>query len=249
MSTAAGSPAWSWEAGPVLTTGPLRCERIEPVDVAPPFDRDCLAGLGLSGVQFGSLQRRAPGCLNVDLRPLTDGVTETELGRLVRVDGSTYFVRLDVCQPLPFAGDCVDWAYSEHLIEHVPLLGAIAWLTEVRRILAPGGLLRLTTPDLRRYIESYLAGGGFFAGYRERLRARGTPAMPDRLAFMVNHIFYFWDHRWIYDADELRYVLGRAGFTPSAMRVCAFQQGARPDVAGLDDERRNDETIYVEVRA
>jgi hypothetical protein len=80
-------------------------------------------------------------------------------------------------------------------------------------------------------------------------RQRGAPQMPDRPAFMVNHIFRFWGHCWIYDADELRYALGRAGFPAEAMRVCAYRQGVRPEVADLDDERRNDETIYVEIEA
>nr|WP_052478854.1 methyltransferase domain-containing protein [Kibdelosporangium sp. MJ126-NF4]CEL20953.1 Conserved domain protein [Kibdelosporangium sp. MJ126-NF4]CTQ95533.1 Conserved domain protein [Kibdelosporangium sp. MJ126-NF4] len=228
---------WAWEAGPVLNSGPLRCSRLEPVDTPP----------DLAGVQFGSQSRMHPSCLNVDLRELTDGESVTEMGELVMADGA-YFMRWDVRRPLPFADGCFEWAYSEHLIEHIPLPDAVTWLTEVKRILKPGGLLRLTTPDLRRYVESYLAAdGGFFAGYRERLTARGAPPMPDRRAFMVNHIFYFWDHRWIYDADELRYVLQRAGFPD--MRVRSFRRGRLPDVAALDDRARDDETIYVEVTA
>jgi hypothetical protein len=113
----------------------------------------------------------------------------------------------------------------------------------------PGGLLRVTTPDLRLCVENYLSDDGFFAGYRDRLHQRGAPPMPQRRAFMVNHIFYFWGHRWIYDEDELRYVLDRAGFPGSAVRVCAFGRGADPTVAALDDRKRDDETIYVEVTA
>jgi predicted SAM-dependent methyltransferase len=244
----ANPPTWNWEGGPVLVSAPLCFDVIETVDIEPPLDRELFEKLGLSGVHFGSLQRQQSACLNVDLRPLTDGGTETRMGELVLVDRANYFMRLDVCQPLPFADGSFDWAYSEHLIEHIPLLDAIGWLTEVRRILVPGGLLRLTTPDLRRYAESYLASdGGFFATYRDRIRQRGAPAMPDRPAFMLNHIFRFWDHQWIYDADELRYALGRAGFRSSEMRIHAFHEGARPEVAALDDERRNDETIYVEI--
>lgn len=71
--------------------------------------------------------------------------------------------------------------------------------------------------------------------------------MPERPAFMVNHVFRYWEHCWIYDADELEYVLGRAGFAASDMRVCSFGRGARADVAALDSERRNVETIYVEI--
>jgi hypothetical protein len=115
MSTATDPVTWTSEEGPVLISGPLPCDTIEPVAAEPPLDRALLRRLGLSGIQFGSLQRRDQSCLN--------------------------------------------------------------------------------------------------------------------------------------DADELRYALGRAGFPAEAMRVCAYRQGVRPEVAGLDDERRNDETIYVEIEA
>jgi hypothetical protein len=73
--------------------------------------------------------------------------------------------------------------------------------------------------------------------------------MPERRAFMFNQIFYLYGHRWLYDTDELRYVLSRAGFAPDAVRTCSFRSGARPDVAALDSIFRNDETMYVEVTA
>src|SRR5205823_12322625 len=116
-------------------------------------------------------------------------------------------------------------------------------------VLAPGGLLRLTTPDLRRYVEGYAADGRFFAKHRRRVKlAIGVaPPMPARPAFMFNQIFYLYGHRWIYDAEELRYVLSQAGFDPVLMRVCAYREGARPDVAALDQTFRNDETLYVEI--
>jgi hypothetical protein len=64
---------------------------------------------------------------------------------------------------------------------------------------------------------------------------------------MFNQIFYLYGHRWLYDLDELRYVLARAGFDPGAMRTCAFRAGARGDVADLDSVFRSDETMYVEI--
>ena len=73
--------------------------------------------------------------------------------------------------------------------------------------------------------------------------------MPDRRAFMFNQIFYLYGHRWLYDLEELRYVLARAGFEPGAVHSYPFRSGARPDVAALDSVLRNDETIYVEVTA
>jgi predicted SAM-dependent methyltransferase len=132
----------------------------------------------------------------------------------------------------------------------VPVGVAVAWLTEVRRVLRPGGLLRLTTPDLRRYAESYVNGDNFFAKHRNRIRTALTgfaPVMPPRAAFMFNQLFYVYGHKWIYDVEELRYVLDRSGFEADTMRVCAFRSGERDDVAGLDQKLRDDETLYVEI--
>jgi predicted SAM-dependent methyltransferase len=174
---------------------------------------------------------------------------QTEPGQLYRIGGKSYFSQLDIGKPLPFADGTVSWAYAEHLIEHVPMPTAVRWLTEVRRVLRPDGLLRLTTPDLAKYVEGYLDGSKFFAKHRRRvgLAIGEAPPMPARNAFMFNQIFYLYGHRWLYDLPELQYVLCQAGFDPAAVRECAYREGSQPDVAALDRAIRNDETIYVEV--
>jgi hypothetical protein len=35
----------------------------------------------------------------------------------------------------------------------------VAWLAEMRRLLAPGGVLRISTPDLEKYVRGYLRAG------------------------------------------------------------------------------------------
>jgi hypothetical protein len=77
---------------------------------------------------------------------------------------------------------------------------------------------------------------------------RVGPPMPERPAFMFNQLFYLYGHRWLYDLDELRHALSRAGFTSTA-RVCAYREGARADVAALDTVIRSQDTIYVEITA
>ncbi|WP_432897411.1 hypothetical protein ACQP1S_19495 [Micromonospora matsumotoense] len=115
-------------------------------------------------------------------------------------------------------------------------------------MLAPGGLPRLTTPDLRRYVTGYLDGGDFYREHRQRLMRLGASPqdIPQRPAFMLEQMLQFHGHRWIYDLDELRYALTIAGFDPEAVTVRSFGAGAVPDVATLDREVRNDETMYVE---
>jgi predicted SAM-dependent methyltransferase len=67
-----------------------------------------------------------------------------------------YYLQHDATKSLPVAPESFEWVYSEHFIEHIPQQMAVEWLKEVRRLLKPGGYLRLSTPDLRIYAKGYL---------------------------------------------------------------------------------------------
>ena len=224
-------------------------DSIEVVAAERPYTAAELDRLGITGIEFAAFSTEHPSGLATDLVGVHSPDAHTEPGRLYRVAGRSYFEQLDISKPLPFVDASVSWVYAEHLIEHVPLTTSVSWLTEVHRVLRPGGLLRLTTPDLAKYVEGYSEGSKFFAKHRRRVNlAIGVaPPMPARTAFMFNQIFYLYGHRWLYDLPELQYVLGRAGFDPAAVRECGYREGSRPDVAQLDRTIRNDETIYVEV--
>ncbi|MFD7645514.1 class I SAM-dependent methyltransferase [Kitasatospora sp. NPDC059795] len=249
---------WDWEdpAGlevrtDAFTENLARCESIEAVRPEVPYTYQDFEQLGVTGIEFAAFRTRHPHGLGTDLVGLHSDEDATRPGPVYRIDGAALFTQLDIGRPLPFADHSVDWVYAEHLIEHVPLGTAVHWLAEVRRILRPGGVLRLTTPDLARYIDGYLDGREhFFRRHRRRLRTmRVGPPMPERRAFMLNQIFYHFGHRWIYDEAELRHVLDRAGYHEFAVARREFQTGTRPDVADLDTAFRKDESIYLEAVA
>ncbi len=48
---------------------------------------------------------------------------------------------------LPFAAAEIDFVYAEHFFEHLFLDEAMALLREVHRVLAPGGVVRIASPD------------------------------------------------------------------------------------------------------
>jgi predicted SAM-dependent methyltransferase len=231
-------------------------ERIEALEEQPPYDRALMERLGVSGIHVGcgpNIRRR---WLNTDRRVFADGDGGVSSpGRIVRAFSERYreryFLSHDALDPYPIADGAFDVAYSEHFIEHIPRTAAVEWLREIRRLLEPGGFVRVSTPNLRRYIEGYLdPQGDFFDEHRQVLehmpqfRAGGVP---QTRGFMVNQIFRFFGHQWIYDLDEIRAVASEAGFEPDAITECSFQQGRLADVAKLDQSGHSDESLYVEI--
>jgi predicted SAM-dependent methyltransferase len=69
----------------------------------------------------------------------------------------------DVREPLPFASNSIAFAYTSHMLEHLPENHAGTLLAELHRVLVPGGTVRVVVPDLeliaRWYIEAIEAKG------------------------------------------------------------------------------------------
>lgn len=251
-----------------------RFENLEPLPHMPPFGPSVLEELEVRGLHCGSagILRLGPW-LNTDMMAIrvADGGVP-EFGRVSRIDGRLY-LRHDALQPFPFDDGSFDWAYSEHFIEHLYPTQAVTWLTEMKRLLRSGGHLRISTPDLRKYARAYLdPGNGFFdehywlldhalgrflqgdpeswpewgRKFRDRYIVNETE-VPRRPAFMVNQIFHLWQHRWIYDPEELRHIAAAAGFPAELAVECSYREGREPEVSRLDLPSRNDESFYVEL--
>jgi hypothetical protein len=76
----------------------------------------------------------------------------------------------------------------------------------------------------------------------------GVQNVPNRPAWLVNQIFRLWGHQHIYDFEELKFTAGLAGFPIERARKCEFRSGSLPELAELDREIRNDESLYVELK-
>jgi predicted SAM-dependent methyltransferase len=207
----------------------------------------------LKGLNCGCGRTLEAGWINIDLMQAEDeGGRTSETDQLLRIDDTLYYLQHDVRQPFPIEDQSFDCVYSEHLLEHLELPEAAAWLSEVHRLLRPGGLVRISTPSLRLYAEGYSdPEQKVYEEHRRRLmelplfKRRGVP---ERRGWMLNQAFQLWDHHWIYDAGEIQFVAGQAGFDPEALVERSFQDGELPEVAALDRAGRNDISLYVEFR-
>jgi predicted SAM-dependent methyltransferase len=223
--------------------------RIESLPDLLPLSSSRIASLGIKGLHYGSGTNLHPECLNTDVMQLSSPAGgRTEPGRLSWIGMRFYYLQHDATKSLPVAPESFEWVYSEHFIEHIPQQMAVEWLKEVRRLLKPGGYLRLSTPDLRIYAKGYLEKKGtFFKEHAKRLDSMGVKNVPMRPAWMVNQIFRNWGHQWIYDVEEIRFIATLAEFSGDAVKECYFRSGKDSGVSSLDLENRSDESLYVEI--
>lgn len=215
-----------------------------------PFTKNDIEKLGLKGIHCGSGLNLHLGWLNTDFLKIENqlGITSTR-GKLVVVNNNKYYLQHDQTQPIPIESEVFDYAFSEHFIEHITLNQAVEWLKEIRRLLKIGGVLRLSTPDLYLYVLGYLDNtNNFYQQHHQNLSHMGMKNIPQRKAWMINQIFRFWGHQWIYDFNEIKTIAVAAGFDPENVVKCSFQEGSIPDISKLDLHNRSDESIYVEIR-
>lgn len=149
-------------------------------------------------VNLGSGSHRIEGFLNADMDPRAD-------------------VYVDITRALPFADGSVSAVFLEEVIEHVAPTKARALAAELGRVLAPNGVVRVTTPDMQ-FLTDIPAGRGEVAGMieadaRRFLGGDGSEAL--LRAGFVNSSFYFHGHRCLYTHAALVDLFTSAGpFAP-----------------------------------
>lgn len=136
------------------------------------------------------------------------------------------FVFCDFANGLPFEADSVDFIFCSHVLEHFYAEEASRLMREVRRVLKPGGRVRICVPDLAIAVRHYHEGNK-----REALRF-----------FFTDERARFDQHHNMYDYDLLSSLMQDAGFAEIVQ--CDFQQGRLPDLDRLDN--RPEETLFVE---
>jgi len=125
-------------------------------------------------LNLGGGSNTLDGCLTVDITPRADAY-------------------VDITKPLPFADNSIDAIFCEEVIEHVELQLGSQLLKECWRILKPGGVIRLTTPDLNWFASGV---------------SQSTITCDE-----INEIFYNHGHRYLYTQEALSLNCQEVGFT------------------------------------
>lgn len=119
------------------------------------------------------------------------------------IDSPVADILHDLTKPLPFADGSVQYIYAEHMIEHIDYAEAECLLRECRRVLVPGGAVRMTTPDLAWLAITYLS---------TITTQWGDLWQPRSPCALLNEGMRSWGHRYLYDRAELRALLLNCAF-------------------------------------
>ncbi|HEX7614581.1 MAG TPA: methyltransferase domain-containing protein [Thermoanaerobaculia bacterium] len=148
-------------------------------------------------------------------------------------------LQADLSRSIPVRSGSVDYVHSEDFLEHVDLPQGRRLLSECFRVLRPGGVMRLLTPDLRAIVERvYLERQTRHLTFcRVNLQAEGPCEALNMWLRMEGGA-----HRFVWDYELLERGLTETGFT---VRRVSFNRSWHASLRYLD-LRDFDLNLFVE---
>lgn len=135
----------------------------------------------------------------------------------------------DLSVELPFRDACADYMHTEDFIDQLDLESAHRFLRECRRILRPGGVIRVLTPDVEQLAHLYLEDpDGLKKLWNDHV---GVPLVLGTAAEILNAGMRFAGHTFLYDAETFARLAADCGFR--AKRV-GYRQSEHEALRGLD---------------
>lgn len=152
-------------------------------------------------------------------------------------EGAGIDLTCDIAHGLPLQSASLDYAVSVHALPEVPYDRIVPVLQELRRVLKPGGILRLCLPDLLKGVRAYERGDrDYFLVPDADARSLG--------AKLITQLLWYGYSRTLFTAEFIEEMLRKAGFC--RVEHCAYRQtsGPHPEIVDLDN--REPESLYVE---
>jgi predicted SAM-dependent methyltransferase len=128
------------------------------------------------------------------------------------------FLYHDLSQSLPLHENTVDFIYSSHFLEHLFKNDAANLLLAANKALKPGGIIRISVPDLAYAVSLYKLGK--------------KNEMLEDYFFVSGRDSYLARHKYMYDFDLIKVALEKAGFTK--VTRCEYRKGKTPNIKILD---------------
>lgn len=137
-------------------------------------------------------------------------------------------VLADLSKDLPFPTACADFLHTEDFFVQLNLAQGRHFLRECRRILRPGGVMRLLTPDLEKFARTYLEQPDWLVETWDI--TVGVP-LETRSACEVVNLGIRMAGQFHYDRATFRHVAESCGFR---VEEVAYNQSECAELRGID---------------
>ncbi|HET6379287.1 MAG TPA: methyltransferase domain-containing protein [Methylocella sp.] len=141
--------------------------------------------------------------------------------------------QLDAAKPWKAPDNYFDGIFTQHVLEHFPYRQAIFVLDECYRTLKPGAWLRVSVPDVDKFINFTVLNESYPGSYLRRAEA-------------ISRVTQHHGHKSVWDPGLMVEVLQERGFVN--VREAGFQQGADMRLAGMDQDVKRGESLYAEAQ-
>lgn len=146
-------------------------------------------------------------------------------------------ISCDIRAGLPLADASIDYAVSIHALPEVPYPDLAPTLSELRRVLKPGGVLRLGLPNLERAIDAYRNGDrAYFLIPDEEMGTLGGK--------LIAQLVWYGYSRTMFVPEFVEELLHRARFSEVHHLALGRTASPFPEIVALDDRPR--ESFFVE---
>lgn len=140
-------------------------------------------------------------------------------------------IYLDAGKRFPLWDDSFSYVYSEHLFEHLTYNQGLNMLKESYRILKPGGVIRIATPDLQFLVGLYQnPEKPVHKQYIVFSAKQG--GLPADAVYVINRFHTTWGHQIIYDKKTLSALLEQVGF--KNVRFCEVGESQYMALTGIE---------------
>ena len=122
-------------------------------------------------------------------------------------------IYLNATNRFPIKSNSFDYIFAEQFLEHLNFNSGKNCLEEAYRVLKPGGLLRITTPDLKGLFSVY-ENNNIIVRSQDVLERHRKNHNKDcfNLCHFLNDNFRMWGHSFIYDIETLEKLFLSIGF-------------------------------------
>ena len=152
-------------------------------------------------------------------------------------EGPGIDIPCDIRNGLPLDTDSIDYAVSIHALPELTYPDLVPALTELRRVIKPSGVLRLSLPDLLKGVEAYKRGD------------RSYFLIPDQDALTLGgklavQLTWYGYSRTLFTPDFAEELLLKAGFL--SVDHVSFRKTSSPFSGIVDLDNREAESLFIE---